>query len=109
MIPLNQKLSVNYFSRIVSTLFLKFEYKRTRNEINQERHIIIERLVTDNLLDLVNLNINNKYLDKGKLKQIKHMYDKGKIFNLVEEEIIENQNELESDKNSELDDSSPLI
>jgi len=37
------------------------------------------------------------------------MYDKGKIFNLVEEEIIENQNELESDKNSELDDSSPLI
>ena len=68
MIPLNQKLSVNYFSRIVSTLFLKFEYKRTRNEINQERHIIIERLVTDNLLDLVNLNINNKYLDKEKLK-----------------------------------------
>ena len=68
MIPLNQKLSVNYFSRIVSTLFLKFEYKRTRNEINQERHIIIEILVTDNLLDLVNLNIKNKYLDKGKLK-----------------------------------------
>ena len=77
MIPLNQKLSVNYFSRIVSTLFLKFEYKRTRNEINQERHIIIERLVTDNLLDLVNLNIKNKYLDKGKLKQIKHMYGDG--------------------------------
>ena len=37
------------------------------------------------------------------------MYDEGKIFNLVEEEIIENQNELESDKNSELDDSFPLI
>ena len=37
------------------------------------------------------------------------MYDEGKIFNLVEEEIIEDQNELESDKNSELDDSHPLI
>ena len=37
------------------------------------------------------------------------MYDEGKIFNLVEEEIIEDQNEPESDKNSELDDSFSFI
>ena len=49
MIPLNQKLSVNYCLRIVSTLFLIFKYKRTRIEINQEKNIIIERLLTDNL------------------------------------------------------------
>ena len=69
MIPLNYKVSIIYFTKIIELLFLKFEYKRTRNETCQEKHLIIQRLLTDNLLDLFNLEFNNEYIDKQKLKK----------------------------------------
>ena len=48
LIPINQKISLSYFCNIVSKLFLKFENKRMHNELNDERPIIIKRLLTDN-------------------------------------------------------------
>ena len=61
LIPINQKVSLNFFVKIIQKLFLKFECKRTRNEINQENHIIIQRLFTDNLLDIINLYLKKIY------------------------------------------------
>ena len=36
------------------------------NELNDERPIIIKRLLTDNLVDLIKIGYNNKFIDKKK-------------------------------------------
>jgi len=80
---------LNFFVKIIQKLFLKFECKRTRNEINQENHIIIQRLFTDNLLDIINLDFKNKYIDNKQFNHIKHAYDEQKLFNLKDEDETE--------------------
>ena len=41
------------------------------NELNDERPIIIKRLLTDNLVDLIKIGFNNKFIDKNKNKRNK--------------------------------------
>ena len=89
LIPINQKISLNFFVKIIQKLFLKFEYKGTRNEINQEHHIIIKRLFTDNLLDIINLDFNNKYIDNKQFNHLKHVYDEKILFSLKDEDGTE--------------------
>ena len=86
LIPINQKTFLNFFVKIIQKLFLKFEYKRKRNEINQENHIIIKSLFTDNLLDIINLDFNNKYIDNKQFNHLKYVYDEKKLFSLKDEE-----------------------
>ena len=66
-------------------------------ENNQENHIIIKRLFTDNLLDIINLNFNNKYIDNKQFNYLKYVYDENKLFSLKDEEgteEIKNDNEI---------------
>ena len=102
LIPINQQISLSYFCNIIQKLFLKFELKRTHAEINQERPLIINRLFTDNILDLIKIDFNLKFIDKKKFNLIKHQYDEEKMFNLKDLENIPDEDS--ENKNSEEDD-----
>lgn len=70
-------------------IFLKFQYKRARNVINQKRHIIILKIFTNNLLDLINLELNDKYIDNRKFNIKRYKYDGNILFGLHDKEFDE--------------------
>ena len=88
LIPINQKISLSYFCNILEKLFLKFELKRSHAEINKERPLIINRLFTDNILDLIKKDFKLKFIDQKEFIHIKHQYDEEKMFNLIDLETI---------------------
>ena len=94
LIPINQKISLSYFCNIIQKLFLKFELKRTHREIDQERPLIINRLFTDNIIDLIKIDFNFKFIDKKKSNLIKHQYDEEKIFNINDLENTHDEDSL---------------
>ena len=85
---------MSYFCNIIQKLFLKFELKRTHREIGQERPLIINKLFTDNIIVLIKIDFNFKFIDKKKSNLIKHQYDEEKIFNLNDLENTHDEDSL---------------